>query len=132
MKKTLLIAILLIQNSAVYAAPNKKDADIWLAEFRIVRDRTSDALFINHFDNRRKLTTEIEDLADRAEKLFDKAPYRACINTVNQVKGYWSSAIWLMSAPASDTNVTLSGAINGAWEAGQTYEECRQRILEIK
>ncbi len=132
MNKSILIILLLLQNSALYAAPNKSDADRWLSDFRNAQDRTSDALFINHFDNRRKLTTEIENLVAQSENLFDKDQYRSCINAANWLNSYWSSAVWLMSSPASDTHVTLSSIINSTWETRHFYDDCRILILDIK
>lgn len=132
MNKSLLIIGLAIINTIAHADPSKTDAERWLLDFRLARDRTNDALFIHHFDNRRKLTAEIESLKARAEKLFDKTKYQACVNTINSVNSYWTSEVWLMSSPTSETHVTISGVVDGAWEAGQTYVECRQLINALK
>jgi hypothetical protein len=91
MKKLMSIIPLLILSITAHADPQKADVDKWWAEFRAARDRTSDPLFISHFEKRRALTQEIENLQATAEKLFDndKGKYSACLSTINWVKDYW-------------------------------------------
>ncbi|MFZ4704138.1 MAG: hypothetical protein ACOYMG_29175 [Candidatus Methylumidiphilus sp.] len=144
MKKTILAISLLILIFPVYAgpkaaaphfvAPKKADAEKWLTDFRAARDKTQDALFLNDEVKRRLHEQVLISLEDRAEKIFGDvfSQYGDCTKAAMSANGYWADVISLMRSPSNHPNMEISSIVAMAWEGGQVYASCREKIDAMK
>ena len=144
MKKTILTISLLIMLTSAYAepknsvsspgTPKKADAEKWLTDFRSARDKTQDALFLNDAVKRTAHAFVLTNLEDRAKKLFGDVldQYGDCTKVAMSVSNYWQNVISLMGTLSNHPHMEISSIVAMAWEGGQVYASCREKIDAIK
>ena len=117
-----------------HPALKKIDAEKWLADFMVARDKTADPLFLKNFEKRQTHTRVLMALREQADKLFGDvvSPYGDCTKAVESVNEYWKTEISLITDPAINQTIKAGIIVNSAWEGGMRFVSCRRLIDALK
>lgn len=133
MKKTAIVLILLF-SAPCFANTSKAEAEKWYQEFRSAKDKVFDGLFITKTEEHIKLTTQINDLNRRAEKLFGEPLTSALANCTSVAIGL--QAVWGEIANLARTSQldqkTPAFIASMAWLGGEKYPTCLDEIDKLK
>ena len=126
-RTTTAFLLLLTLSTIAQAEPSKAEAEKWLNDFTVAREKTYDSKLMGNDEQRIAYTQVLNKLRDRAEKLFGDTPHH-CTSAIYSVSNYWIDVNYLMSNPTDKPQDNLSQIVSLSFDSGHQYLNCLKLI----